>query len=219
MTRSPRAERARRGAARSVRDHAAGVRCRPGRGCCRTSGAGAARGAGCPTARMRVLDVGCAFGYGSAALRRPPGRRVVGVERDPATSRPRARICPCIVFLEGDADALPVADGVRRRGRRCSTSSSTWADPRRRWPRPTASLRPGGVLVISVPHRGLLHRFDALNVYSAPAPPPAALAAPGAGDGVRRPRAPPLHPRRARGAAAAGFASTGSPAPASASRS
>jgi SAM-dependent methyltransferase len=25
----------------------------------------------------------------------------------------------------------------------------------------------GGVLVVSVPHRGLLHRFDALNVYAA----------------------------------------------------
>jgi len=56
-----------------------------------------------PEGTQRVLDVGAAFGYGSAALA-TAGRRVVGVERDAGNVEAARRILPGIVFLEGDAE-------------------------------------------------------------------------------------------------------------------
>src|ERR1700733_2701359 len=51
-----------------------------------------------PADALRVLDVGCSFGYGSAAIAaaRPAGRIVVGVERDPEHLARAARDFPWI---------------------------------------------------------------------------------------------------------------------------
>ena len=64
-----------------------------------------------------MLDIGCSFGYGSAAIQAggPEGRVVVGVERDPDHLRGAHERFPWITVLEGDATELPRA---RRRGRR-----------------------------------------------------------------------------------------------------
>ena len=115
-----------------------------------------------------MLDVGCSFGYGSAAIQAggPEGRIVVGVERDPDHLRGAEERFPWITVLEGDATELPVPDAV--------ADAVTMLDIVEHVDRPEAAIaearrvvRDGGVLVVSVPHRGLLHRLDALNVYEA----------------------------------------------------
>jgi SAM-dependent methyltransferase len=115
-----------------------------------------------------VLDVGCAFGYGTAALigTGRSGRRVIGVERDPEHLREARRRYPWLSVREGDAAALPAADG--------EADAVVLLDVLEHVGEPSAVLaelhrvlRPGGVLILSVPHRGVLARFDSLNVYPA----------------------------------------------------
>jgi SAM-dependent methyltransferase len=121
-----------------------------------------------PGDALRVLDVGCSFGYGSAALQGQgrEGRTVVGVERDPDHLRQAQKRFSWITVLRGEATDLPVPDGV--------ADAVTMLDIVEHVVRPEAAIaearrvvRDGGVLVVSVPHRGLLHRLDALNVYEA----------------------------------------------------
>src|SRR5829696_7964726 len=67
-----------------------------------------------PDDALRVLDIGCSFAYGSAAIEAggPPGRLVVGVERDVDHLRGAHDRFPWITVLEGDASELPVPEGV-----------------------------------------------------------------------------------------------------------
>ena len=121
-----------------------------------------------PDSALRVLDIGCSFAYGSAAIEvaGPAGRRVVGVERDPDHLEGARKQFGWITVLEGDATDLPVSDGV--------ADAVTMLDIVEHVDRPEAAIaearrvvHDGGILVVSVPHRGLLHRLDALNVYEA----------------------------------------------------
>lgn len=65
-----------------------------------------------PANALRVLDVGCASGYGSAGVAAAgrPARVVVGVERDRDHLEHGWRRLPWLTLLEGDAAALPVPD-------------------------------------------------------------------------------------------------------------
>lgn len=115
-----------------------------------------------------VLDVGCAFGYGTAALTGSGrGRRhVIGVEQDEAHLLEARRQFPWLPILAADAAALPIeddaVDGVAMLDvlEHVAEPAAVIAELRR-------VLRPGGSLVVSVPHRGLLTRLDSLNVYPA----------------------------------------------------
>ena len=121
-----------------------------------------------PDSALRVLDIGCSFAYGSAAIQAggPPGRVVVGVERDPGHLADAAQRFPWIRVLDADAGALPLPDDA--------ADAVTMLDVLEHLEDPEGALaelhrvlKPGGTLVLSVPHRGLLHRLDALNVYEA----------------------------------------------------
>jgi SAM-dependent methyltransferase len=134
-----------------------------------------------PAEARRVLDVGCSFGYGTAAIAAggPPGRVVVGVEYGRRNVEAARRLYPHLTFLEGDVGDLPVPDGCADAVLLLDVLEHV-ADPAHALADVVRVLRPGGTLIVSVPHRGLFHRLDSLNVYSALR--------------RRRPHWPPLEP-------------------------
>lgn len=121
-----------------------------------------------PDEAIRVLDVGCAFGYGSVAIeaRGPTGRVVVGVERDPEHLERGRQLYPWLTIVEGDAASLPVPDGCADAVLMLDVLEHL-GDPEPAVADAHRVLRPGGVLVVSVPHRGPQHRLDSLNLYRA----------------------------------------------------
>jgi SAM-dependent methyltransferase len=121
-----------------------------------------------PDGVMRVLDVGCGDGAALAALVARGARAVRGVDINPqAVAAANARLAghADAAVLHGSADELPIAD--------------RWADlvlcletlehvPPDRWRRVTGELgrvlRPGGRLILSVPHRGAFAWLDPANI-------------------------------------------------------
>jgi SAM-dependent methyltransferase len=121
-----------------------------------------------PKDALRVLDVGCAFGSGAAAIaaRGPAERVVVGVERDPEYLEVGRRRFPWLTIIEGDATALPVPDESADAVLLLDVVEHL-AEPERALGEAHRVLRPGGVLVLTIPHGGPRHKLDALNVYQA----------------------------------------------------
>lgn len=110
----------------------------------------------------RVLDLGCAFGFGT----RLPAKRFKTYGHDlSATYIERARrSLPGVTFTIGPADSAPYPDAF--------FDAVLLLDVLEHVPDDAAVvreiariLRPGGRFVLSVPNQGLLARFDSLNVY------------------------------------------------------
>jgi SAM-dependent methyltransferase len=117
---------------------------------------------------MRLLDVGCSFGYSSAAVvaRGPEGRVIVGVERDPQLLAQAQRQFSWLPMLDGDVSELPVADSCADVVLLLDVIEHI-AEPGRALAEAHRVLRPGGTLIISVPHRGATSWLDSVNLYAA----------------------------------------------------
>jgi len=121
-----------------------------------------------PRDAERIYDVGSAFGYGTAALTGHVGdrRRVVGIECDDEHLVAAQQRYPWVPVLRGWAERLPGDDQ--------SVDAVALLDVIEHVAEPAdvvkeihRVLRPGGVLVLTTPHKGLLERFDSLNLYPA----------------------------------------------------
>jgi SAM-dependent methyltransferase len=134
-----------------------------------------------PGDAKRVLDVGCAFGYGTAALmgRGDSRRIVIGVERDARHLSEARRLFPWLTLVRADAVSLPIGDGAVDAVVMLDLLEHV-AEPELVLGEAHRVLRPGGVIIVSVPHRGLLTPLDSNNLYTRLA--------------QRRPPWPPLEP-------------------------
>lgn len=121
-----------------------------------------------PADARRVADIGCASGYGTAALTGTgqDRRLVIGLEPDASQIRQAGRQFPRLPLLRGDAGTLPIRDGAVDAVvlldvlEHVAEPSTVIAEVRR-------VLRPGGYVVISVPHASPLEFLDPMNAYSA----------------------------------------------------
>lgn len=113
-----------------------------------------------PVGTRRVLDLGCAFGFGTRRLARR--FQVVGVDASPAYIRRAVRAGTRARYVLAAAGRVPLRDGA--------FDAVVLLDVLEHVPDEAAVLReaarllaPGGTLVLSVPHAGLLRRFDSIN--------------------------------------------------------
>jgi SAM-dependent methyltransferase len=112
----------------------------------------------------RVLDLGCAFGFATKMLARK-GYETVGVDNSSQYIARARRRHPKGEYILSSAESLPLEnasfDGVLFLDvlEHVTNEEAVIQEIRR-------VLKPGGTLILSVPHRGLLGWLDSLNVYA-----------------------------------------------------
>ena len=128
-----------------------------------------------PADARHLLDVGCAFAFGTERLRRALAGRergdgasplVVGVEYTAEYAEQARQRYPRLAVVRGSAGALP----IRNRSFDVVTMLDVLEhldDPAGALAEVRRVLRPGGPLILSVPHRGPLTVLDSLNLYEA----------------------------------------------------
>ena len=117
-----------------------------------------------PMSEGRVLDLGCAFGFTTLKLARK-GYTTVGVDNSERYIAWAKRRHPKGTYLRVSAESLPFEDE--------SFDAILFLDVLEHVVDQKAViseiqrvLKPGGTLILSVPHRGLLGWLDSLNVYA-----------------------------------------------------
>jgi SAM-dependent methyltransferase len=117
-----------------------------------------------PVDARRVLDAGCAFGFLTRRLARRHAE-VSGIDLDAGYVGRARRAVPAADIRIGPMSRLPWPDG--------HFDAAVCLDVLEHCPDPEAAvaelarvLRPGGTLVASVPHAGLLGGLDSLNLYA-----------------------------------------------------
>jgi SAM-dependent methyltransferase len=119
-----------------------------------------------PTTTRVVLDIGAASGYGTAAVAAGSGgqRLVVGLERDKRHLTVASRNFSWLPMVCGSASELPFGSETIDAVLMLDILEHV-AEPAALLHEVRRVLRPGGSIIVSVPHRGLLERCDSLNVY------------------------------------------------------
>lgn len=117
-----------------------------------------------PFRQGRVLDLGCSVGYATAQLRRK-GYQAVGVDNSPWCIAWAKRLYTVGEYALCSAEELPLPDASFD-GILCLDVLEHVTDETAVMREMRRLLKPGGTLVISVPHQGLLWWFDSLNVYA-----------------------------------------------------
>jgi SAM-dependent methyltransferase len=113
-----------------------------------------------PSGTRRVLDLGCAFGFGTRMLARD--FQAIGVDASPVYLRRAVRARPRPDYVLAAAHAVPLRNGA--------FDAVLLLDVIEHVPDERAVIREaarmvadGGTLVLSVPHAGLLRRWDSIN--------------------------------------------------------
>lgn len=121
-----------------------------------------------PASARRVLDIGCAFGYGTEALagRGASRRLVIGIDSDERHLAEAGERFPWLPLVRADAASLPIGDEAVDAAVMLDVIEHV-ADPAAVLAEVHRVLRPMGTIIISVPHRGLLTALDSNNVYAA----------------------------------------------------
>jgi ubiquinone/menaquinone biosynthesis C-methylase UbiE len=108
------------------------------------------------------LDSGCGLGFDLSILERVSESTIVGLEHDRARLRTLQPATGQVSQVEGDATTLPFADGTFHKVlmsevlEHLLNDEQALAESRR-------VLKPGGTLVVTVPHAGYPFGWDPLN--------------------------------------------------------